>query len=461
MESRQAALLARLLWFTDLRWIVGPGAIGLALFGTYVLQLSLNLSGLAFLACAIVVYNLAFRRWLARIGRDAAPRQSRAVRRCANAQISFDLVAIALAVHFTGGVESPVALLFFLHMIIAAMIMPLPAAYGQATLVLVLYGVIVLLEAQGIIPHYRLSPAIEASFHRSPEAWSLVGGVVGVLYMAVYLTGSISRELRRREEQLEHLADELAQQAGQCRIAYRGLQNTQRRQLEYMQRVAHELKSPLSAISMMLGTILDSFPDTVPDKQREIMTRACVRAEAALTLTEDLLTLSQLKEGLPLEPAREVSVAHLIETVVSEAQAELETEDREVEFRLEIETGMPLIHAYEPELIRMLQNLLSNAIKYSTDGAVITIRAWTVDDSVGLSVADQGLGISEEDLPRIFDDFYRTQAGRQAGIQGTGLGLPIVKSVVDHHKGTLDVESALGEGTTFTITLPVQLATTT
>jgi len=109
---------------------------------------------------------------------------------------------------------------------------------------------------------------------------------------------------------------------------------------------------------------------------------------------------------------------------------------------------------FEDGLERVFMNLVSNAIKYTPAGGSVTVRAWGEDNQIKVEVSDTGIGIPEEALPRIFDEFYRAKNAKAVEMEGTGLGLTIAKDVVDQHGGQISVESVLGEGSTFCVTLP-------
>lgn len=452
MDPGDAALFSRLKWLVGLRWLAAAGVVVLSALCVQVLGFPIPLVPLQLLGGAIALYNVGFRWWLLSIRKREPGDHRRALTVCANTQISADLLALALVIHLTGGIESPLAFFFVFHMIIASMILSREAAYAQAVLVLALYGAVVLLEAADIIPHYHLGIGADPDMYRSLDAWPMFAVVVATVAVVVYLTSTVAGELHERERQLATLTEELAQQAGACQIAYDELEDTQRAQLEYMRRIAHELKSPLSAIAMTLDAVLDSLPEPLPGRQQEMLQRARMRANTALDLTEDLLTLSELKEAAVGEEEAEVSVSHLVENTVSEE--ELSAEQQGVRFAVEIEEGLPLVRGYRTQLSGMLRNLVTNAVKFSPDGGQVTVRAHSEGESVVIEVQDEGIGIAPEEVERIFDEFYRTAAARKSGITGTGLGLPIVKSVVERHGGDIAVDSAPGRGSTFRVRLP-------
>jgi two-component system phosphate regulon sensor histidine kinase PhoR len=122
----------------------------------------------------------------------------------------------------------------------------------------------------------------------------------------------------------------------------------------------------------------------------------------------------------------------------------------------ELADDLPVAAWDADRVSQVLDNLLLNAVQYTPAGGVVRVRAEAAGDVVRIIVADEGRGIPPEDLPRIFEPFYRAASARVGRAQGMGLGLPISKALVEAHGGTLAVESAVGRGTTFTVTLPVQ-----
>jgi two-component system phosphate regulon sensor histidine kinase PhoR len=130
-------------------------------------------------------------------------------------------------------------------------------------------------------------------------------------------------------------------------------------------------------------------------------------------------------------------------------------EARQLKSHLDVPGDLPLLEADESRLQEVVYNLLDNAVKYSQPGGTISLRAAVAGERVRISVADQGVGIPEADLPRIFQRFYRADKGRSRELGGTGLGLSIVKHIVQLHGGTVEAESEPGKGTTISVLLPL------
>ena len=231
---------------------------------------------------------------------------------------------------------------------------------------------------------------------------------------------------------------------------------TDLRRLETMRRdfvanVSHELRTPIATVRSAAETLrraLDTQPDAAPDFV-DIIER---QAERLQSLVEDLLDLARIESRqlkLSVEPiALPPMMRHMISLFRDRADA------RRIVLETEIATDMPLIRADRRALEQVMTNLLDNAVKYATEGAHVLIRAVPEGGSVRIYVQDTGPGIEAKHLPRIFERFYRVDAGRSRDLGGTGLGLAIVKHLVEAMEGHLGVESAPGQGTTFDFALP-------
>ncbi len=441
-------LRKHLTWLIGLRWPAVVAIVAGSTVAVEVLHLPLPLLPLQACGLLLAACNAGFRAWLSKTPTDDAAEQQRALTVLADVQLIVDVAVLLAIVHLTGGARSPLAPFLLFPTVFAGLTLPPTRAYAHAGVVVVLYGGLLLVEGM-----YRPSPhGPTAQTQWLPGELTVFGAVAAAVSLTTYATVFLSSECRLRQAELASLTEELARQAGACHVAYAELQNVQDNQVRYMQRVAHELKSPLSAISMMLQAASDALPETVPAPQREMLQRAAARARSALQLTDDLLTLSEVREAASSAPPAKISLSHLIESLLDEQQ--VVGVEQGVVLVADIEDGLKPVLGYRSELIALLRNLISNAVKYSPEGGRVTIRARSGPRDVVLEVADQGMGIEPDEIPRLFEEFYRSPAARAGGIGGTGLGLAIVKSVVDRHQGSVTVESRPGEGTTFRVRLP-------
>jgi signal transduction histidine kinase len=211
----------------------------------------------------------------------------------------------------------------------------------------------------------------------------------------------------------------------------------------------------VAAVQSYVNLILTGYIST--GELNPTLTRVKERLQEMLDLIRDLLELAQLKQAKDRVTA-DASPQPLAEilTEVYELFQEQAHQKRQI-FQIEI-LDHPIIIADRAHLKQIWTNLISNAIKYTPEGGQITISLETDDQQVIGSVADSGIGISEEDLPHLFQDFFRSEQAKASGEIGTGLGLSIVKQIVDYYGGEIKATSRLGHGSRFTFTLPLEPA---
>lgn len=440
-------------WLIRLRWLAAAGIIGGAVVAGGPLGYPIPVLYLTALGLAVAAYNAALsqaHRRLAQRGQELGP----AGRTLANVQLALDLIALAVLVHLAGGAENPFAIYFLFHMIIAGILLPPQAAYGQASLGSVCYAAVLFGEQYGLWRHWHVF-GIEPHRLTDLDVAGHVGVMASALFIAAFLTSTITERLRRRERDLAAALSEVQSSAQACELARDGLQRTQEMRLQYMRRVSHELRAPLASIAMNLRVIGTTVGQDQPEKQRDLVRRAEARAESLLDMVNDLLTLSRIREAPLREPMSAVSVPRLIEDVVDNLADTAAARQQHV--TTNIAPALPSIPGQPEGLRTALQNLVGNAIKYTPPGGQILVSAATEAEPprLVLKVEDTGRGIAPEEIPRLFDEFFRSESVRQANIHGTGLGLSIVKMIVDGHGGTIDVASALTKGTIFTVRLPL------
>jgi len=230
------------------------------------------------------------------------------------------------------------------------------------------------------------------------------------------------------------------------------LKELDRLKSEFVSLVSHELKSPISAIEGYLTTILQGYAVT-PEQQRQWLERSRDRATACLALIQDLLDISRLEARKVERQVELLSVGEVVEEAASFLRGQAES--RGLTISLNLPPHLPKIQGCREELIRLFTNLVSNAIKYNKEGGKITITGGVEGAYLKIAVADTGIGIPPEAIPHLFTDFYRVHVPETRYITGTGLGLAIVKRIVEAHQGRVTVDSQPGQGSTFTVYLPL------
>ena len=229
------------------------------------------------------------------------------------------------------------------------------------------------------------------------------------------------------------------------------MKNVEKIKKDFVVNVSHELRTPLTAIKGFVETLEEG----IDEKNRRYVDIIRRHTDRLINIVKDLLLLSQLEEkGTTLE-LEEVDLGNLIERILKIFEPRMR--EKNLKRELKIKDDLPLIKADSFKLEQALINLLDNAINY-TERGIITISLKHRDHQVVIEVQDTGIGIPDEHIPRIFERFYVADKSRSKMLGGTGLGLSIVKHILLLHNGTIDVKSTPGEGTTFSITLPINLS---
>ncbi len=221
---------------------------------------------------------------------------------------------------------------------------------------------------------------------------------------------------------------------------------------QFVSMVAHELKTPIAAVQGFLKIILDENLKLPVDKQKEYMERSTVRLEGLLSLVNDLLDISRMELK---SKKREIEKLDLKEILTSTVQfLEMELNKKGITINQNVENNLPPLNADLNEITRLLTNILSNAIKYNKTNGAINIDVQTNNNYFLINIADTGIGLKPEEKENLFQEFFRAKNENTRNISGTGLGLTIVKRIIDSYHGKITVDSTYGEGTIFKIQLP-------
>lgn len=218
---------------------------------------------------------------------------------------------------------------------------------------------------------------------------------------------------------------------------------------DFVANASHELRTPITIIRGFAETLLD-LPDLSPEMLQEITGKIVKTCHRLNSLVKNLLTLADI-ENLPEERFEECD----IETVIENCKLILEAMHKDVVVNIEKKTGIVSIEADVDLLELAINNLLENAVKYSNPPAHITIIQEQVEDEIKIIIKDKGIGIPPENVDHVFARFYTVDKARSRKFGGAGLGLSIVKTIIEKHNGEIKASSVLGEGTSFTITLPI------
>ena len=219
---------------------------------------------------------------------------------------------------------------------------------------------------------------------------------------------------------------------------------------DFVANVSHELKTPIGALGLLSEAILGAKDQ--PDAVVKFASRMQIEAKRLTDLVQEIIDLSRLQSSDPLQKAFDVEASDVVREAV--AQAALSAESRKITVEIgEIEDAMVI--GDRDQLIMAVLNLVENAINYSPENTKVSVVVKVKEELLEISVTDQGIGIAEGELARVFERFYRVDPARSRMTGGTGLGLSIVKHVALNHGGDIKVWSKEGVGSTFTLQLPI------
>ncbi len=356
--------------------------------------------------------------------------------------VAADAVVMTGALWATGDIASPIAAIYTIEIAVLALLTNLTATVLMGALCMVLFTTMGILTMTGALPHFP-TPAEWSG--RTPGYLALAIGFVAFVIAAptFYVTGML-RKLRENEARLESRTHALVD-AG-------------RQKAQFMANITHELRTPLQGIMGLSDLVAMGIYGEATEKQRKAMADVKSRAHDLLALIDDLLQLARLDAGNRSVHLASVDVSELLGTATATAQWIKGGKDLAIE--LEVSMSGTIV-SDRAKLNQVVLNLLSNAIKFTPEPGRITVRAQKLGDTIEISVEDTGIGIAPADQEHVFKEFHQVDGSQSRGYGGVGLGLSLVRRLLDELGGSIRVTSELGRGSTFTITVPTISVPTT
>ncbi|MBN2130608.1 MAG: HAMP domain-containing histidine kinase [Sedimentisphaerales bacterium] len=435
---KSTSLVQRAYWLTRLRWV----AIATLAVATFVARrfmgVALPATALYTIAGVLLVYNfllydlLRYSTWG---GKEPSPARIGGI---LTFQICADLFILASILHFSGGIENPFSFFFVFHMIIASILRSKRQSYLQATLAVVLFGGLVVLEALGWIEHYHLAGFVgRDGYQNVTYVFGFLFVFTITLYLVVYMTTSISEQLRKQQESYER-ANALLQEKDQ-------LKN------EYVLRVTHDIKGHLAAVQSCLDIVFSEMVGPLNTKQKDLIERAHRRTAKCMAFIAALLRLTRMKLTGRLEIER-FSLRNCVFNALASVQNR--AQKKRIGLTHHIDASVDEILGEAVLIEETLTNVLFNAVKYTPNDGKVDMQVREDGAFVQVNITDTGIGVPEGDLTRIFEEFYRADNARAAERDGTGLGLAFAKQVVERHGGRIWAQKNPEGGTRFVFTLP-------
>lgn len=255
-------------------------------------------------------------------------------------------------------------------------------------------------------------------------------------------------ELKRSHDELEIRVQERTKELAE---ANKQLIKLNKMKSDFVSAVSHELRTPLTSIKGYASILSAGRLGEVSNVQSEKLNKINTHSDELIKLVNDLLDIARIESG-----KIGMSIKHASLTEIVKSIADLffpQTDEKHIELRLEIPDDNVMVWMDPSQISRVFINLIGNAMKFTPENGRITIRVVSGTDFINIEIEDSGIGISEADIPRLFDEFYRVDNAINAEKKGTGLGLSLVKKIIEAHKGQIWVTSEVGKGTTFHFTL--------
>ena len=224
---------------------------------------------------------------------------------------------------------------------------------------------------------------------------------------------------------------------------------------EFVAKVSHELRSPLSTIHEQLKMVMGGLGQTMGEDDQHLLSRAREKTGGLISTIGDLLDLSRLEAGIGVKEQKLVQLDELLKAICDFLEVRARAKNQTLTF-IPSDSPIPPIKGDPMALESVFGNLISNAINYTPDKGMIRVDCKATSTNIRVRVQDNGYGIDAKYMDKIFDKFYRIKNEKTRYITGTGLGLPIVKGIVDAMNGYIDVSSEVNQGTTFTVILPLK-----
>lgn len=224
----------------------------------------------------------------------------------------------------------------------------------------------------------------------------------------------------------------------------------ERDQKEFVSNVSHELRTPITAVRATAEALLAGAKDD-ENLENRFLNTIISESDRLSALIDDLMEIARHDSGIAKTERFDANISEIVNKAVNVVKPNLE--QKNISLNVDV-NSLLTCHCDEMQIMRVVRNLVDNAVKYTSDGGTIELTAKEDSGNLVISVKDTGIGIPHGEIERIFERFYRVDKARSRRLGGTGLGLAIVKEIVNAHNGRIDVDTQLGKGSTFTVTLP-------
>ncbi len=354
-----------------------------------------------------------------------------------------DVVLLTAAMYFTGGAYSPLLPAYVIIVAVLSLLSNLGVTLLMSALIVVSFSTMLILMAVGVLPPTPVpgAPGEAPSVGYVVVAIAFCALVVGV---PAWFSSATLRLLKRKETDLQKRTNEVIQAAAQ--------------RSQFVASMTHELRTPIHGVQGLADVIAAGVYGPVTDKQKDACASIKRSAQSLLALVDDVLAIARADAGKLEARPNLIDVSQFLDRVTASASWVVGTKDLSLE--VDLPDGLPTVESDERWLAHILINLLANAVKFTPDKGTITVSARHLEDrnAVELGVSDTGIGIAADDRRRIFEPFRQVASGDEKGYGGAGLGLALVARLANLLGASVELDSAVGKGSTFRVIVPISYA---
>jgi len=421
----------RVSWSITLRWLAVGGYFIATLVAKYSFDLQLPYKEiwliLALLTIVNGIYFLIFRLFKSLSFRGEIV--------FLQFHIFIDLIFLTALLHYSGGIENPIYFFYVFHVILSSIIFPGRTPIVIATLVVILFSSMIYLEYSEILYHYCI---FSTNIHSNEVLIYVTLAVFTItVYVTTYICMSIMYIYRGVKIQIDQQNLQLIE--------------ADKQKTRFFRFTSHELKSPVVTIKSSIDSVIKNFSSQMDERATDLLRRASRRSDQMLEIIRELLELSKNRSKITRD--REIiNINQLILDLIE--QQKVQVDEKAIDLKVDLAEKELVVYGHPDSFKEIFQNLLSNAIRYTKEKGTISIKTKDFGEKFELSIKDTGIGIAEEDIPKVFEEFFRSENAKKEIKFGTGLGLSIVKQIVENYGGKINVVSKLGKGTKFTILFP-------
>ena len=353
-------------------------------------------------------------------------------------QIISDLLVLTAVVHFAGSLETYIPFAYLFHIVLACIVFSMRSSLLVTLLACVLYGACLAAENSGLLSRasLHLEDVAHELRHRPAVLTTNALSAICVWVVVWYLAMHLSELVRRRDAELAR--------------SNRQLVLTQQEKTRHMLRTTHELKSPLATIHANIQLLLKGYAGPLEPRATEIIQRISIRCRSLSQEIQEMLQLANLRNQEQMPDPIRLDLAEMIRACV--AQIRPAAEERKVRIDEDLRPAWVLVP--EDHVKMLIANLLTNAVNYSHPDASVEVRCEDTSDGPRVCIEDHGIGIAADQLPRIFEEYYRTPQAVQHNRLSSGLGMAIVREVAQNCRIRLRLASRLGQGTRCELLFP-------